>query len=72
MTIATAIRDASYVIKACSSWIASATAQGGFAMDGSMSVVDLENAERELRELADNVASRRRALLDNVPEAEAA
>lgn len=68
MNLASSIRRASYIIREMSSWLQTDIEQGAFAFKDSMSSLDLEQAETTLRGLADEIKTRRAALIEQVPE----
>ena len=69
MTIAQSIVHASTMIKMVCEWIDHEIRDGGFSTPDSMGQTYLATAEGILRELADEIAERRKALLANAPSA---
>ena len=69
MTIAQSIVRGSILIREVCAWIDVDVREGGYSRPGGMGETYLTMAEAVLRELADEIAERRKALLANAPSA---
>lgn len=68
MSIAQSIVRGSILIREVCAWIDVDVRDGGYSMSGGMGETYLAMAEGILRELADEIAERRKALLANAPD----